>query len=282
LLPKYPTRGDFINGEGFDPLDGDPHQPLKGWADTGLTGSDDESVTYDVFSTDPNTHITTVGTITKTKGWARRPNLPGNHHWTSWIVMPAPKSGTAANGVFIAPIDPKLLSMREQGLMIVDAWGLDHSALSELQFPESSPLKYVYLDDSDPRRYFIITYNGSQYAVGYLLAEMYAQGVGAPGSWTFGPGKPTWVSGVIPQLPFTAGRVPVPIRKLAEGESIVNTGMAAQFGSVIIQRADKTPAASAPAAGGGSFGTVQANQLTHLVKTTDALYQAILQRDPNS
>ena len=82
-----------------------------------------------------------------------------------------------------------------------------------------------------------ITYNGSTYDVGSLLPQMYAKGVGFPGSWSLTSAGAGWKPEAISDCSGVTASTPMPVRSLLPNEKF-SVGVAGFIPILQITRTD--------------------------------------------
>jgi hypothetical protein len=158
--------------------------------------------------------------MTMTPERAASVNLPGRYAWPRWTPAPTPAVTQVQmpnGGVVDLAIMPVELSQETEAAVLAVELGGSYS-----ERKPSPPFAVNYHDD--PRRVWMVQVDGTEHNAGTLLAQKYANGVGAPGAWSKsdGPGNLHW--DILPQIeqPLDAKEqwTPVPVRPLDENEGL--------------------------------------------------------------
>jgi len=281
LFETY-TRAQF-EAAGGPLIPFDPARPEQDWwDDTYAATSPTQSVSYNSVVWGAG-GTAAIGSFTQTAAQMATPNFKGLPNYPKWTPVPTRAVYNHAAPSTTSPVDPKDLSTAQQaqallaelgGASIVDigANSVTLPNIGQIVFPVTYPT-------DDPRRLFAVVLSSSKlFNVGQALAEKYAVGVGAPGSWLADPAQISGLSWRATAVPdgsaSTASALPVPCRALLANEKL-KTSLVGGLGFQItqIQRTDLIPV-PAPACGGGAADPVL---LDIQVKVT-ALYNLIVPR----
>ena len=281
LFQTY-TRAQF-EAAGGPLIPFDPTRPEQDWwDDTYAAITPTQSVRYNaVVSGSGGTAA--IGSFTQTAAQMATPNFKGLPNYPQWTAAPTAAVYNHAAPSTTSPVDPKDLSTAAQaqallaelgGSSIVDmgANSVTVPNVGQIVFPVTYP-------PSDPRRLFaVVLSSGKLFIVGQALAEKYAAGMGAPGSWVADATQASglsWQAAAVPDgSASTAAALPVPCRALLANETLVTSLVGGLgFQATQIQRTDLIPAAT-PASGAGGTDPVL---LDVQVKVT-ALYNLIVPR----
>lgn len=185
-------------------------------------------------------------------------NLAGNRHYDKYVPAPTGTTQFGFTGAQI-PVDPANLVTPTQAASIASVLG---GTVQEFESARA-PLSYPPNED---RRWFLIDFgNNVLLQAGYLVAQMYGNGVGAPGHWVNTPGDPHWVSDFVPPAPVNnlLPEVSYPMRQLNADEHFIQTGL----GGSVIQVVRGLLPVEKQAQGGGGFTDTDRKKL-------DALWRA--------
>jgi hypothetical protein len=268
LLPEY-DRDGYLAAAGVQPPTNDPTQPVKTWVATEDASGNSitpttPAVTFNYWVPNGN-NAPTWGSFTVTGAQALAPNIPGLATYPAYVPAPTPatQGGDLTNPISIQAGD---LSTEAQALALAESWGMTAAeaaaAVADTYDIQFAPFTINY--NGDTRQYLTISWNGILVNVGEMLQNMYAAGVGAPGSWNLETGvpgqtNPVWVSTQPAVAPTpNATILPVPQRALLANEVFVETLMAVEVG-----RTDLSQSAGGTGGGtGGGLTSAQAQQLT--------------------
>jgi hypothetical protein len=282
LLRTY-TRAQF-EAAGGPLIPFDPARPEQDWWDDTYAGAPPtQSVRYDAVVPGA-AGAATIGSFTQTAAQMATPNFRGLPGYPRWNPTPTSAVYNHASPSATSPVDPRDLSTAEQaqellaelgGTSIVDvgANSVTLPNISQIVFPAT-------YSSGDPRRLFSVVLSGGKlFNVGQALAEKYANGIGAPGSWvpdatqTSGLG---WQATALPDgSTSAASSLPIPCRPLLANERLTMSligGLGFQIAQ--IQRMDLIPSAVTTSGGGVTDPVL----LDIQVKVT-ALYNLIVPRN---
>jgi hypothetical protein len=263
LLPTY-DRAGYLAAAGSQAPTYDPTQPTKSWAAT--ADQNGNPITADTVSVTFNYWVPagdnppSWGSFMIAGAESLAFNIPGRETYPAYVIAPTP----ATQGGDIQapnPIPADQLSTMAQAQSLAASWGLVDPVIADTYDAQFAPYSIDY--NGETRLWLTIDWNGTLINAGEMLEQMYAAGVGAPGSWvvsgaayTGNGSDPVWVS-TYPTAdpPLNAALIPVPQRALLPGEQFVATLMAVEI--------ENTLAPGAPTTGGaGGLTTAQAAQLT--------------------
>jgi len=282
LFETY-TRAQFETAGGplipFDPAR--PEQDW--WDDTYAAVAPTQIVRYNAVVWGAG-GTATIGSFTQTAAQMATPNFKGLPHYPKWIAAATRAVYNHAAPSTTSPVDPKDLSTAQQAQALLAELGgssiVDIGANS-VTLPNIGQIVFpvTYAPD-DPRRLFaVVLSSGKFFNVGQALAQKYAGGMGAPGSWVADAAQISGLSWRATAAPdgsaSTAAALAAPCRPLLANERLITSLVGGLgFQTTQIQRTDLIPAA-APAAGGGASDAVL---LDIQVKVT-ALYDLIVARN---
>jgi hypothetical protein len=239
LFQTY-TRASYRAAFGQETPVCDPTQPYKTWFDTSVAPG--TSVTYQLFDSSKGALVPLTMTATQ----AASLNLPGLPNYPAWVVRPT-SATMQASGSPAAPVNAGQLATPAQAQMLA---GL----LGGTVVPDAMD-GIIYTWNGETRGLYAISVNGSVWNCGNLLAQLYSQGVGYPGTLSpttgqFTPAPPASAS--------TLGNTPIPSRALLPTESFSNK----QFGGdwMIVNSANAAPYTVAAAASTGGSGLSAADE----------------------
>jgi hypothetical protein len=260
LFDTY-TRAQFEAAGGplipFDPT----RAEQDWWDDTYAAVAPTQSVRYNAVVWGSG-GTAAIGSFTQTAAQMATPNFKGLPNYSKWIPAPTRAVYNHAAPSTTSPVDPKDLSTAEQaqallaelgGTSIVDtgANSVTLPNIGQIIFPVTYP-------PEDSRRLFaVVISSGKFFNVGQALAEKYAAGMGAPGSWI---SDATQISGLRWQataLPdgsaSTAPALPPPCRALLANERLMTSLIGGLgFQTTQIQRTDLISTSTAAAGEGGT------------------------------
>jgi hypothetical protein len=281
LFETY-TRAQF-EAAGGPLIPFDPARPEQDWwDDTYAAIAPAQSVSYNAVVSGAG-GASAIGSFTQTAAQMATPNFKGLPNYPKWAPASTLAVYNHAAPSTTSRVDPKDLSTSAQaqallaelgGTSIVDigANSVTLPNIGQIVFP-------VTYSPDDPRRLFgVVLSTGKLFNVGQALAEKYAAGVGAPGSWVADVAQISGLSWQAKAVPdgsaSTASALPVPCRQLLADERLMTSltgGLG--FQTTQIQRTDLIPAAT-PASGVSGTDPVL---LDIQVKVT-ALYNLIVPR----
>lgn len=190
--------------------------PPKDWLDPNPVPDASGNVAYQIAP--QSWGKTTPDTLMMGANTARTLNLPGLR-----IYPPAPAPEPTGATFFGSTLTPDELSLQADAVALAEAWGLRAQSVVDggvgvINYPADEPRRVWTILWVDPA-----TKKLMPLCVAMKLAQQYANGVGAPGSWdttgTKAP-EPLWVPGEetasTPTLPF----LPPPL-KLPDGTTFV-------------------------------------------------------------
>lgn len=229
----YPThaRSEFPNAPDYDPF-----KPIKNWiAESPATINPGDIATFHVFDENYNV-VPLVMSVQESITF----NFVGHHAYPPY--SPAPFVGASFNG---GPFPNVPVSTRVEAEALAVDLGLDASLITDFmdQFHGTFPITY---NPADMRRAWLL--NGV--AVGTLLAEKYANGVGAPGHWSsqwdVTQPRPTWIADIPSNAAAPGAKVlGVPLGPIDADEKVVNLGLL----GLVLQKPDAL--ATSTGTGGG-------------------------------
>jgi len=280
LFQTY-TRAQF-EAAGGPLIPFDPTRPEQDWwDDTYAATAPTQSVSYNALVAGAG-GTTAIGSFTQTAAQMATPNFKGLPNYPPWAPAPTAAVYNHSAPATASPVDPKDLSTAAQAQAMLTELGgtsiVDTGATSvivpnvgQIVFPVTYP-------SGDPRRLFaVVLSNGKLFNVGQALAEKYADGIGAPGSWVVDATQTSGLSWQAIAVPdgsaSTAAALPVPCRALLANEQLVTSPVGLGFQATQIQRTDLIPAA-APVAGASATDPVLLDVQTKVT----ALYNLIVPR----
>ncbi len=203
----------------------DPTQAVKGWVDTSkgsLTPGDPAN--YMVFDPVSGTEVP----LKITNAVAASANVPAI--CAPYTPTPATTPATLTcigNPALILPVPPTSLSTLDQANALAAEIG---PAIGlTLQVTIWNQAGWTFNAKGETREQFMVFSGSVSSYVGYLLAAKYANGIGAPGTWSLNAaGQIVWNGVPVPQPgPNTPPDIPFPVRALLPGESFQSVaGMA--------------------------------------------------------
>jgi hypothetical protein len=168
------------------------------------------NVTYDVINMDTGGSYTQKS-ITMPATEAATVNLYGACSYPAYAV--APTGATEILGGAVNPVD---LSMQADAIALATSFGLTAAAVTD------GGAGNVNYPADEQRRVWVIAYKGAGLCAGSLLAEMYVNGVGAPGQWNLSGTAPVWVPTSV-SLPPQNPAWDVPTRPMLANEAIATS-----------------------------------------------------------
>jgi hypothetical protein len=249
LIPQY-SRASYEGMGWGQPPPFNPAVAIKTWFITDANGSPlTGTETYNVIANG----AMAVTQITMDGATAASVNFPGAYRYAVYAPHSAATPATS-NG---SPINGTILCALADATALATMLG----APAPTQAMEGSQLLW----NGETGREWQVTVPGSNGAVDAapLLVEMFANGIGSPGSWNVtNPNAVVWVPSLPSQDLTGIAVTPVPIRPLLPNEVIQNgpLGMGIEIG-----RTDwLNPTPTAPASAGGGLTDQQAAQLTEI------------------
>ena len=152
------------------------------------------------------------------------PGVPGTPMYRPYVVAPTSATWVSTVGFATIAVQAGDLSTKDQADAIAAAWG--PGATVSLLTEEDNA---TFTPNGETRGVYVINWNGEQINVGSLLLLMYANGIGAPGSWvginTTPLQQPTWSGGgnYLYPVPNSAG--PIPQMQAPAGWKVAPTGL---------------------------------------------------------
>jgi hypothetical protein len=189
----------------------DPAYPLKGWFDTSVTTG---PVIYNVIA---GANATQVTQLTMDASQASVPNLYGDYTYPVYAPSPATTAMDAFGGTAV-PINPVQLCMYADAMTLSVALNGPNAPLP-VEAPPESPVIW----NTELRRIWTVTAAGAagaSFDAAPLLVMMWANGIGAPGTWNLSsPQVPKWNPAPEPDW-STVSVLPTPIRPLLPNETL--------------------------------------------------------------
>jgi hypothetical protein len=253
-VPTY-TRASYLAAFGVQAPNFDATKAPKYWFDSTVNLSSPSNVAvYNVVSVEGI--LATITQLSLPASQAAAVNIPGLITYPPYVIQPttATMTGLPPSGV---PFNADVLSNQQDALNLANSFGLSSSAVIDGD-PTIGPFVVNY-PATETRRQWDILFKGNAVNVGIMIANMNANGVGAPGAWDLSGSQPTWVPAPMPPDGITSGvpaansQVSVPVRALLPNEKIQTTLM----GSVIA-RTDMSSAATTDTSAGGFTDTDRA------------------------
>jgi len=208
------TRESYLAAFGLQAPPWDPSRVKKAWFDSTVDTSNPANVAlYKIVSVDQTGKWGLTQMILPASE-AASVNLPGSVTYPAYTIAP---SGVSSGG---ALVDPMYLSLESdaQALMI----SLGGSGLVAETGNAVFPIVYP---SGEARRIWDFTVGGVLCNAGILLAQMNANGVGAPGHWNLTADGPVWVNDPAPTgEDDTRLERPMPVRDLLPNE-VFQTGL---------------------------------------------------------
>ena len=212
LFVSY-TRQSYLAAFGVQAPAWDPTRPAKSWFDTTVdTSSPGNTATYNVVSAGASGW--TIAPLTIPAIEAASVNLPGAVTYPPYTI--APTDATSGGAV----INPAYLSLEADARALMASLG--GTDLNQETGNAAFPI--IYPAD-EPRRIWDFYVNGILCNAGQLLAQMNANGTGAPGKWQITANGPAWVPTPAPTgLNDPRPPRPMPVRNLLPNE-MLQTGL---------------------------------------------------------
>ncbi len=232
LFQTY-TRDTYRAAFGAETPVCDPTQPYKTWFDTSVAPG--TSVTYQLFDSTKGALVP----LTMTAAQAASLNLPGLPNYPAWVVQPTPAVMQAA-GSPAAPVNASQLATAAQAQMLA---GL----LGGTVVPDTID-GIIYTWNGETRGLYAVSVNGNVWNCGNLLAQLYGQGVGYPGTLSATTGMFTPAP---PPSSSSLGTTPIPSRALLPTESFSNKQFGGDWMIVNSANAPKTTTATTTPTGSG-------------------------------
>lgn len=263
-LTQRLTRAEYEKAFGEQPPPWDASKPIKRWFDTGiLAGSKDpghEVVTYllyDDAGAGDMSAASRVKSVTMTKLEASLPNLPGIYSYAKFAWAPTTAKLSNPDGS-LTVLSPSGLMSREEALAIAGKIKTDTGLTYNVVLsPQYSSWPWVAVWGTETRRWWTLVKDGvvgtgsgkpgDTFDAGYLMSRMYADGVGAPGRFTYDAdtGVLSWTSLVpMPASWDSRPEVGMPIRALKANEVWHDSPFGLQ-----VERVDLRPGGSNPVPG---------------------------------
>jgi hypothetical protein len=203
----------------------DPTQAVKRWVDASKSGlPPGDPANYMVFDSVNGTEVP----LKITNAVAATANVPAIY--APYTPTPATTPATLTcigNPALILPVPPTSLSTLDQANALAAEIG---PAIGlTLQVTIWNQAGWTFNANGETREQFMVFAGNVSSYVGYLLAAKYANGIGAPGSWSLNAaGQIVWNGVPVPQPgPNTPPDIPFPVRALLPGESFQSVaGMA--------------------------------------------------------
>lgn len=213
LFVSY-TRDSYLAAFGIQALAWDPTRPTKTWFDTTVDMSNPaNTATYNIVAAN-SSGVWGLMPLTISVTEASTVNLTGSVTYPAYTI--APTDATSGGAI----INPAYLSLESDAQALMNALG--GTNLPEETGNAAFPI--IYPAD-EPRRIWDFFVNGVLCNAGQLLAQMNANGVGAPGSWQITSSGPVWVPNPAPTgLDSTTAPRPMPVRNLLPNEQL-QTGL---------------------------------------------------------
>jgi hypothetical protein len=207
LFVSY-TRDSYLAAFGVQAPAWDPSLATKTWFDTTVdTSNPANTATYNIVALS-SSGVWGLTPLTMPASEAATVNLTGSVTYPAYVV--APTDATSGGAV----INPAYLSLEADAQSLMNSLG--GSNLTEETGNAAFPI--VYPAD-EARRIWDFYVNGVLCNAGQLIAQMNANGVGAPGSWQIAATGPVWVSNPAPTgLDSTSPAEPMPVRNLLPNE----------------------------------------------------------------
>jgi hypothetical protein len=221
--------------------------PIKSWFDTSVTTG---PVTYNVIT---GTNPAQVTTLTMDASQASAINLSGDYQYPAY----APSPETTAIATFAGTsqsVNAALICAYADAVTLSSAIN-GASGPVPVADPQAAGIAW----NSETRRMWDVTVAGTNLVAAPLLAMMWANGIGAPGSWDLStPADPTWVPAPEPDWSVMSV-VATPIRPLLPNEQLQAGPLG--MGVEIVRTDLVTPSTPASATGSGGLTGAQAAQL---------------------
>jgi hypothetical protein len=254
LFQTY-DRASYFQAFGVQPPTYDSSRPSKAWFDSTQDANDHTTlVTYGYWESQTGPSLPTRASETMTAAEAASVNIPGVRTFPQYVISPSQVT-QAGSG-----IDPTNLSLFADAVSLAAELGLPASAVADGSF--TGPFPTVY-PAGEQRRLWVLMFKGVANYAGALLAQQYAHGVGAPGSWDVSGPSPVWRSAQPVTEPLLNPTLrPVPQRPLLPNEMLSVTLMGWS-----VERTDL----GTPQPTGGGLDDAQAQQLARVDTNLGAL-----------
>ncbi len=242
LFPQY-TRDSYRAATGTPAPACDPAKPLKTWFDLSAKGRG--TVTYTALNSsfDASLQSSPLMNFSLSDGDAASVNLPGAEPTNFAPFVVAPTTATMKIGSTILPLSPNRLSTPAEASLVAHQLGAGAPKL----LTTTGLITYNY--GTDARGIWQVSFNGATYDVGALLPQMYAKGVGYPGSWSLTSAGAVWTPAAISDCSAVTATIPAPVRALFPNEKF-SMGLAGMIPVLQITRTDMAgPGGSASSAG---------------------------------
>lgn len=204
------TRDSYLAAFAVQAPAWDPARVTKTWFDTTVDTSNPANLsTYDIIAVN-SSGVWTLTPLTMPASEAAAVNLTGSVTYPAYVI--APSDATSGGAV----INAENLSMQSDAQALMTTLGGNN--LTEETGNPAFPI--VYPAD-EPRRLWDFLVNGVLCNAGLLLAQMNANGIGAPGSWQITAAGPVWTAAPAPTgLTDTRPARPMPVRNLLANEQL--------------------------------------------------------------
>ena len=221
-LPLFKTFNRIgykaANG-GVEAPEYDPARDVKLWLDTAAKSGHTTYATLETNSdgsyTDPPKFVPLYLPVVI----ASTVNLPPDpSEFPAWDPPPS-DALIISGGIAVSGINPTYLSTAVQADDLYAEFGKFTTGGVQLWTPDPGPGNIHVQYGVDPRREYQFVFKTQMVTVGLLLANMYANGVGAPGSWDTSGAEPRWIPALPPVLPPNFKVTSVPMRRLLKGEA---------------------------------------------------------------
>jgi len=254
--PKYPLPISGIMLAGIALVSEsavfDPAQAVKRWVDPSKAALPPaDAANYMVFDSGSGTEVP----LKITNAVAATANVPAVYPPYNPNPSTTPATLTSGNNpALILPVPAQSLSTLDQANALAAEIG---PAIGlQLAVTVWTQPGWTFNANGETRQQFIVFAGSVTGNVGDLLAAKYANGVGAPGSWTLSASNQiVWNSVPVPQPgPNTPPDIPFPVRALQPGESFQCGGLPGIW--EVVSSNSFNPAAPATA---GQVGQLQAD-----------------------
>lgn len=203
LFPRL-VRAEMLAATGYNPPEWNKEKQIKRWYDSRAAQLDPQGA-YVYGAWVAGINAPEYRQFTMTNAEAAVPNLPGASVWPRYKPAPTSALLVGMNGSGASGVNPDLLMMEVDAALLANQVG---GVLTES--PGYWPWTYVW--GNEQRRIWDITINGTVYSAHLLRNQMFANGVGAPGSWTIDSQRgPLWVSSIPYDNGVVDGRPEIPI-----------------------------------------------------------------------
>lgn len=204
--------------------------------------------------------------IVMTVRQASQINLPGLVSYPKYVVEPSPAQVVCSFGEEVVnPYNANQICSYEDAVTLAKALGMSKNAVAESEWAMSlCAVRW----NGETRRPWVVTWTnkGGQVVklqASFLIAEMYRNGVGAPGKWSFDGAEPNWISDQVEsgeQDPRP--EVPIPCRQFADVERWHMT----PFGTQIYRTDIPNPILDAKTPQGGGGGGLAPDQSSAILQ----------------